>query len=264
MIRFACSGCEKKLSVRDELAGRTAVCPSCKTKVRIPHPETAGEDDRDQAAIAPPPQPAPKEDEAPVQDSRRGVEEKAEELEEVDELEEVEDDDETARAPRTTDREDDEEPYRKPIRQRKKTRAKGKGWDWFSGETMFNKIVLAALSLCFMLAVLAVFLPFLALIPLILSIVMLFTAHIIVLLAAFQDDSMSGCLCLFVPFYAIYFILTHLDEVRSALLLYAGSLILVIVSFCGLFAAGAFWRAVTPPPRHFQITWPAVERIAAG
>jgi hypothetical protein len=205
------------------------------------------------------------EDEAPVGRARRPAEEEVEEQEEVEELEEVEEQEETGRAARPIDSDDDEGPYRsKPARKRKKIRAKAKGWDWFSGETWFNKIVIGAISLCFMLAILAIFLPFLALIPLLLSIVMLFTAHIMVLLAAFRDDATSGCLCLVIPFYSLYFVLTHLDEVRSALLLYAGSMILVIISFCGMFAGAALWQALTPPHRHVQIAWPTVQRIVAG
>ncbi len=260
MIRFPCPGCEKKLSVKDELAGRVAVCPNCKTKVRVPQPETTADDAGKQEETAPPPaspmksgrprRPKEGEGEAPVQPARRLAEEEVEEQEEVEELDEVEDGD------------DDGGPSRKPARKRKKIRAKGRSWDWFSGETVFNKIVIAAISLNFMLAVLAVFLPFLALIPLLMSLVMLFTGHIMVLLAAFQDDGASGCLCLLVPFYSLYFVLTHLDEVRSALLLYLGSIILVIVSFCGLFAGASLWSAFTPRPRHGQISWPTTQRVA--
>src|SRR5205823_2428132 len=36
MIRFQCTACLRKLSVADELAGKLAVCPSCRTKLRIP------------------------------------------------------------------------------------------------------------------------------------------------------------------------------------------------------------------------------------
>lgn len=261
MIRFPCPGCEKKLSVKDEMAGRIAVCPSCKHKVRIPQPEAPADDADEQEEAVPPPErpvkagrrlrPADDEDEAPLRPARRSEEEEVEEQEEVEELDEVGDGDE-------------EEPSRKPARKRKKIRARSRGWDWFSGETVFNKIVIAAISLNFMLAVLAVFLPPIALIPLLMSLVMLLAGHVMVLLAAFQDDGTSGCLCLLIPFYSLYFVLTHLDEVRSALLLYAGSFVLVIISFCGMCAGGMLWKAVTPPPRHGQISWPTAQRVAAG
>ena len=39
MIRMACPDCGKKLHAKDELAGRTAKCPSCGRAITIPQPE---------------------------------------------------------------------------------------------------------------------------------------------------------------------------------------------------------------------------------
>lgn len=43
-IRFRCS-CEKQLAVEDQHAGKTVVCPGCRTRVRIPEPELDGSED---------------------------------------------------------------------------------------------------------------------------------------------------------------------------------------------------------------------------
>jgi hypothetical protein len=41
MITFACSQCGTKLSVRDELAGRTGRCPACRRRMTVPAPPRA-------------------------------------------------------------------------------------------------------------------------------------------------------------------------------------------------------------------------------
>src|ERR1700691_3265369 len=38
MIVFACASCQKKLSVKDELAGKRAKCPSCGESTTVPTP----------------------------------------------------------------------------------------------------------------------------------------------------------------------------------------------------------------------------------
>ena len=39
-IRFACHGCDKRLNVKRDLAGKRGVCPDCSTRFRIPHQDT--------------------------------------------------------------------------------------------------------------------------------------------------------------------------------------------------------------------------------
>ncbi len=43
MIRIVCPGCGKKLHANDELAGRTAKCPSCQHPITIPQPPPPSE-----------------------------------------------------------------------------------------------------------------------------------------------------------------------------------------------------------------------------
>lgn len=42
IIDFTCAGCGKSLKARPEAAGKSAICPQCNTKVRIPSQRTAG------------------------------------------------------------------------------------------------------------------------------------------------------------------------------------------------------------------------------
>jgi serine/threonine protein kinase len=57
MIAFACSHCGKKLSVKDELAGKKAKCPRCKGSFRIPPTSNVFD-----AATVPPPGQTPRVD----------------------------------------------------------------------------------------------------------------------------------------------------------------------------------------------------------
>src|SRR5450755_2517656 len=58
-IAFACSECERKLKVKDELAGRKVKCPSCGASIAVPSEEAVIE--------GPPPRKSrpPEDDEAP-------------------------------------------------------------------------------------------------------------------------------------------------------------------------------------------------------
>ena len=49
MIEFSCQACGKSLRVSSDKAGKSALCPSCKERIRIPMPQPAA-----------PPQPAPR------------------------------------------------------------------------------------------------------------------------------------------------------------------------------------------------------------
>ena len=42
MIVLHCPNCNKKLGIGDALAGRSAVCPHCKTKFAVPEPDDEG------------------------------------------------------------------------------------------------------------------------------------------------------------------------------------------------------------------------------
>jgi serine/threonine protein kinase/formylglycine-generating enzyme required for sulfatase activity len=61
MITFACASCHKKLSVKDELAGRTGRCPGCGKPVAIPATKLAGAVAEGGKAVLPP-EPPPRVD----------------------------------------------------------------------------------------------------------------------------------------------------------------------------------------------------------
>jgi hypothetical protein len=57
------------------------------------------------------------------------------------------------------------------------------------------------------------------------------------LIVAFQEDFMAGILCLFVPFYALYFLITNLETAGRAFLINVVGMLMLIT---GLAAMGAF------------------------
>ena len=59
-ITFRCDGCNTKVRVKDEFAGRKARCPSCRALLVVPHPESEPEEEPVELEEAPPPSPPPR------------------------------------------------------------------------------------------------------------------------------------------------------------------------------------------------------------
>jgi hypothetical protein len=80
------------------------------------------------------------------------------------------------------------------------------------------------------------------------------TGGIWLLITAFSEDSMTGLLCLFVPFYMLYFILTEFETCKRPFFVYALGLILVFGASCaagpgpGGYRAGPRFGALSAPP----------------
>jgi hypothetical protein len=236
MIHVPCPGCHKKLGIADKFAGRLVLCPACKTRVRVPTPE----------------RPA------------------VEQLEEVEELEEIEDvlpagppktgiksaagQTGTRRPPEDEDRprrrppdegdydEEEDRPRRRRRRIPKPRRRKLKyeqGGGIFSegifGMEVFTVVMLGVallslplLALSFVPGVGAIF----ALLAMALGALMSMAGGIWLLIVAFAEDSTTGLLCLFIPFYMFYFILTEFETCKRPFFVYALGLILVFGASC--------------------------------
>ena len=66
MIDFSCPSCDKQFRVSDELAGRTATCKQCGSKLQVPIPAPAAASDPPEASPPPPaPSPSPSPPSAP-------------------------------------------------------------------------------------------------------------------------------------------------------------------------------------------------------
>ncbi len=247
MIHVPCPGCNKKLGIEDRFAGRLVLCPGCRTKVRVPAPEQPAE---------------------------------AEQLEEVEELEEIEDvlpagpprGAITKEAgPRRADPEpgyEDEEvrPRRRrrkiPKPRRRKLKYEQEGGifsEGIFGMEVFTVVMIGVallslplLALSFVPGVGAIF----ALLAMSLGAILSMAGGIWLLIAAFSEDSTTGLLCLFVPFYMFYFILTEFETCKKPFMCYALGLALVFGASCAAGPGPGGYRSFGRPGRFGALSAP--------
>src|SRR5262249_46161757 len=98
--------------------------------------------------------------------------------------------------------------------------------------------------------------PVLAFVPMVLGSLVALAGGLWFLMLAFQDSAVAGLLCLFVPFYSLFYLVTHFDEVKRPFFLQLVGGLIVGMGVC----AGAFsaQRKMATP------TWPgeALVRVA--
>jgi hypothetical protein len=141
--------------------------------------------------------------------------------------EEDEDEEPARRRPgRYADEDEDEPPRRRRPRKRRKKSSRSGGMS--SALTML--LIFAGIGLATCLP--AIFLPPLMLLPIIVGWLVSFVGGIWFLIIAFQDDAMQGILCLFVPFYSLYYLITHFDEEKTAFFMQLAGIALVMAGSC--------------------------------
>jgi hypothetical protein len=219
MIRFACPRCERKLSVADTLAGRVGSCPQCGTKVRIPGalealPADEPPPKRREAVASPPPEVVPVKKRRPP--------------EVVEDVVEVVPPDEGVRSsapppPRPRRRrdeddddrrdEDEDRPARPSGRRRKKRRRRSTSQ--FGGMDPFLIGLLGVGGVGLLLVILTFIFPLFGLLALGFGWLVSIAGGLWFLVLAFQDSATEGLLCMFVPFYGLYYLLTHFEEVKQ-------------------------------------------------
>jgi hypothetical protein len=232
MIRLNCPNCAKKLGVQEAMAGRMAICPQCKGKFRVPEEEiiiteAAVEEAVTAAPKPPPPLPKPRppardrddeDDEEPVRRKRRRYED-------------------------DNDLDDEDEP--RPRKKKKKRKKKAAAA--FGG---LNPIVVAlivmgvALLACVVLLVVS---PTLAKPVWQVGQIVAGVGAIWCLVIAFQDSAAAGLMCLFIPFYNLYYLIAHFEECQRPLFLYLLGLGMVIAAF--MFGGVAVMGLTTMPVR---------------
>jgi hypothetical protein len=246
MIRLDCPGCDKKLNVRDELAGRTVRCPQCKTTFRAPEPEPPDEglpEERSTARPSRKPQPQPRPQRRPIEEDEdreaiterplpRGKRRPAGEDEDGDR--------EAARRGRRRgdDEEDfeDDEPRRRPAPKRKKKRRGGDAAGLISGIEPFYW-GLIGVGVFWLLTLIPTFVwPAFSMVPLVLGWLLAVAGGIWFLMVAFQDSALAGVLCLLVPFYSLYYLITHFEETKRPFFVQLLGCLLVMTASC----AGGF------------------------
>jgi hypothetical protein len=217
MIRFECPKCNKKLAVKESRAGGVGVCPECKGKFRIPAAPTEEEPTSSPGTKA------------------KASEEIQESLPEVRERRRAEDADSSS---------NDDEAERIPRRKKKKKRRKT-AW----GLPAWLDPYLAALAVLGVVGLLSVGIsliwPVVSILPIGLGGLLSIAGGIWFLVIAFQDDVVAGILCLVIPFYSLYYLVTHFDAVQRPFFVQVVGVILMMLGSCvGGFSMGA--RAAPP------------------
>ena len=123
--------------------------------------------------------------------------------------------------------------------------------------------------LCIPAALASYFVPILAVIPALVGLLLALVGVVLILggnlwflLAAFQDEVIMGVACLFVPFFSLYYLITHFDQVKTPFFVSLIGVGLVMLGrFLGGLSQGLAARPPAPPVRG-QILWPAASAIA--
>jgi hypothetical protein len=137
-----------------------------------------------------------------------------------DEDEDDEDRSRRSRRRREAEDDDDEEeaPRRRPsVRKKKRRRKQGLS---FSGFNTTVQVMLGVVGLCLVLAIVGIFVPAVAIVPVAVGWLLMLGGSLWLLIIAFQDEVMHGLLCLCVPFYSLFYLITHFDETKNTLFLW--------------------------------------------
>jgi len=204
MIRFICPHCDKRLSVTDEKAGKTGVCPACKGRFQIPELEAAVEDEFEAA-----------EEEAPSSPIRR-----------------KEDVESSRRPPRLPRDEDDDEPDARQARRRKKRRRRKSSSDlsaMFGGVDPSLIILLGAVLVGALSLVPALVSPALALIPFLVGVALMMTGYVWVVVIAFQESPGTGIFAFICGLYWLIYGITNFSETKIPMAIWFVGLVLRLI-----------------------------------
>lgn len=256
MIRFSCRQCGAVLRVSDDNAGKIANCPKCRHKTPIPHsvdgrnPDAGGsappkeklvlsgfELVDDEPAAAPPTE--QRYTAKPVAHARpSAINEQAAPTRKRPSASDDDDLDDDGRD--DDDSRDDEEPVRRRRRRRRKRRQStsssyGMYQSFFNPFLFILATVLGMWVIAIGIKLAGVYIA--GLVALGLAAVIALSGRVWFLQIAFSEDSTTGYMCIYIPFYSLYFMLTNLEETWKPMVTQAVGATLVGISLC----AGALW-----------------------
>jgi hypothetical protein len=78
---------------------------------------------------------------------------------------------------------------------------------------------------------------------------LMFGGGLWLLVVAFQDDALQGLLCLFVPLYSLYYLITHFEDCRRPFLVQVVGFVLMLGAGCPLMCTGSIHAPPMPPPQ---------------
>jgi hypothetical protein len=108
--------------------------------------------------------------------------------------------------------------------------------------------VIGVVGVCLLLSIVGIVVPPVAYVPVALGWLLQFVAGVWLLVIAFQDNVVQGLLCLCVPFYSLFYLITHFDETKNALFLWLIGLGVLIMGGCAG-GVGQAIRGEAPPNR---------------
>lgn len=243
MIRFACPHCGKSLTVAETASGKSAKCPGCHTTIRVPAaapppaPAAAVTPARKPRPAPPPPRPAIDEDE----NQDEGFSETPQRRRPP-----------AARSPgRARDDDPDDNEFDNdvddPVSKRKKKpkRRKKRAAHSFALVEMLGPYVIAMIAIAlftFLTLGLSLVWPKILVLTILVGTMVWVGGWIWFIAVAFGEGGSHGALCLLVPFYALFFLASHVEETRKP----AGAWLLgvLIVVIAGLFGDIADSREV--------------------
>lgn len=229
----SCPNCLSKLRVPDTALGKKVKCPGCggvfATALDPPPPVEEDEADNGYETEQERRKRPRTEEEGPASERARS-------------RRRTDDDEDDRPRRRRRDEEEDEERPRK--RKRKKRRASGTGFLNIEGLDTPTTVILGTTAVCIVMSLTSILFPPLALIPIGVSLVMMIGGGLWFLLVAFQDSALHGVLCLCVPFYSIYYLISHLGETWKPFALNLLGVVVYMVAACAGGMGLSLWQAV--------------------
>ncbi len=209
MIQFLCPGCQQSFTVDNSRANSIGTCPKCSSRFYVP--------ESPDAPAPPPPLPVRKsmQPAEPVTLKRHRYE-----------------DEETRRnsRKRTEDWDEDEEDD-EPARKTKKRRSKKKKTlSFFDAGNSFSVFLLGYVGLSILIMMLSFAVPSAIFVPLVLAWLVASSAGLWFTILTFQDSLETGLLCMFIPFYGLFYLITNFDYVKKSFYLSLVSMLMMFMS----------------------------------
>lgn len=209
MIQFLCPGCQQSFTVDNSRANSIGTCPKCSSRFYVP--------ESPDAPAPPPPLPVRKSPKPvePVTLKRHRYE-----------------DDEPRRnsRQRTEDWDDDDEEDDEPIRKTKRRSKKKKPLSFFDAGNSFSVFLLGYVGLSILLMMLSFAVPSAVFVPMVLGWLVASCAGLWFTILTFQDSIEAGLLCLFVPFYGLFYLISNFDYVKKSFYLSLVSMLMMLMS----------------------------------
>ena len=78
-------------------------------------------------------------------------------------------------------------------------------------------------------------------VPILLGWLTALVGGVMFLIVAFQDDVMQGILCWFVPFYSLFYLITHWEEEKVPFFIQIAGFVMVFMGSCAFGGGMTFW-----------------------